>query len=82
MGNSKYYKSDDDDPKSTVTLEGYIDETRTPPVFIVTNYQECVDAGILGYIPDKKSEEEDERQHKNIKELLKKYKPKFIKENI
>ena len=79
MGNSKYYKNDDEDSSSLVKVEGYIDNNRVPPVFIVTNHQECVDAGILGYIADTKTEEEDIKAHKNIKELLAKYRPKFLK---
>lgn len=58
-----------------VVPEGYIDSERN--TFVVTNYQECVDAGIMSYKETVKSIEETELHHNEIRGLLKKYKPNF-----
>ena len=61
-----------------VKPEGYIDEERK--VFVCTNYQECIDAGILTF-KDFRLPEEIEKSHEHFKELFEKYRPQFIKPN-
>lgn len=58
-------------------VEGYVDDTKYPPVFVVTNYDECIATGLLGYLAPTKTPAQEEREFINMKELLAKYKPNF-----
>ena len=58
----------------TKKVEGYIDPKRN--VFVVTGDPH----GLLSNSPEEKPLEEKEIDYKNIGEMLKKYKPDFLKE--
>lgn len=58
---------------SAKKIEGYVDPNRN--AFIVTGDPH----GLLSELPEAKSVIEEETEHKNVVDLLKKYKPNFLK---
>ena len=63
--------------KIVVKPKGYIDKAKG--VFVIQNYDECREAGLIGYLETKTPQQLD-FEEKNWKEMFQKYKPEFMKE--